>query len=43
MDIHGLNFTLGEDVNGPLLAAALAVEMIAALIIGLAQLCVGED
>ena len=33
MDIHGLNYTLGEDVNGPLLAAALAVEMIAALIV----------
>ncbi|XP_019857029.1 PREDICTED: rhodopsin, GQ-coupled-like [Amphimedon queenslandica] len=33
MDIHGLNYTLGEDVNGPLLAAVLAIEMIAALIV----------
>ena len=33
MDIYGLNYTLGEDVNGPLLAAALAIEMISALMV----------
>ena len=33
MDIHGLNYTLAQDVNGPLLATALTLELTAALVI----------
>ena len=31
MDIHGLNYTLASDVNGPLLAAALILELTGAI------------
>ncbi|XP_011406445.1 PREDICTED: probable G-protein coupled receptor 52 [Amphimedon queenslandica] len=32
MDVFGLNYTLAEDVNGPLLAVVLTLELIAALV-----------
>ena len=32
MDVENNNFTLSEDINGPLLAAVIGIEMLAGLI-----------